>query len=104
MAEIREADVHGSGIIRDRVKAADRWRKLLIDMENEGVPFSEKELRCTGSNICQWLNISASPVVGQIKRGMLKHCARFPNDNTPERLKLLAKDMLMKSQLTAREE
>ena len=73
-------------------------------MENEGVPFSEKELRCTGSNICQWLNISASPVVGQIKRGMLKHCARFPKDNTPERLKLLAKDMLMKSQLPAREE
>ena len=94
LAEIREADVHGSGIIRDRVKAADRWRSLIAQMQDEKVPFSVNELRCSGNNICQWLDITASPEVGRIKFGLLKHCARFPMDNTPERLKVLAKDFL----------
>ena len=94
LAEIREADVHGSGIIRDRVKAADRWRSLIAQMQDEKVPFSVNELRCSGNNICQWLDIPASPEVGRIKFGLLKHCARFPKDNTPERLKVLAKDLL----------
>lgn len=93
LAEIREADVHGSGVIRDRVKAADRWRTLLDKMIDEKVPFSVNELKCTGNNICQWLNIESSPNVGRVKVGLLKHCARFPKDNNPEKLQALAKDL-----------
>ncbi len=96
IAEIREADVHGSGIIRDRVKAADRWRRLLEQMVEDETPFSVNELRCTGSNICQWLKIPASPAVGRIKFCLLKHCARFPSDNNPEKLRILAKNFAPK--------
>lgn len=94
IAEIREADVHGSGVIRDRVKAADRWRKLLEEMVAEETPFSVDELHCSGMHICEWLSIPASPMVGDVKLGLLKHCARFPKDNTFERLRVLAKDFV----------
>ncbi len=93
MAEIREADVHGSGVIRDRVKSADRWRELLRQMVEEETPFSVEELHCSGCSISEWLKIPPSPIIGEIKLGLLKHCARFPQDNNFEKLRKLAKDL-----------
>ncbi|MCH5279482.1 MAG: CCA tRNA nucleotidyltransferase [Christensenellaceae bacterium] len=93
IAEIREADVHGSGIIKGEVKSADRWRELLKKMKDEHTPFSDKELNCTGEDIMRWLSLPPGPRVGDIKRRLLEHCARFPQDNTPEKLERLARDV-----------
>lgn len=40
------------------------------------------------------LSLPASPAVGKIKAALLAHCAVYPADNTPARLKKLACDML----------
>lgn len=93
IAAIREADVHGSGVITGEVKSAERWRKLLKTMRDENVPFSESELNCSGKEIMEWLNIPAGPLVGEIKRRLFMHCARFPKDNNPEKLRRIARDM-----------
>lgn len=93
LADIREADVHGSGIIAGRVETAARWRELLHKMKEEGAPFSENELDCTGEDIMKWLQIKASPLVGEIKHRLFMHCARQPRDNQKVKLEKLAKGM-----------
>lgn len=87
-------DVHGSGIITGQVESAARWRILLQKMQQEGVPFSAGALNCSGADIMNWLSLPASPAVGKIKAALLAHCAVYPADNTPARLKKLACDML----------
>lgn len=94
IADIRDADVHGSGIITGEVESAARWRILLQKMQQEGVPFSARALNCSGADIMNWLSLPASPAVGKIKAALLAHCAVYPADNTPARLKKLACDML----------
>ena len=94
IADIRDADVHGSGIITGEVESAARWRILLQKMQQEGVPFSAGALNCSGADIMNWLSLPASPAVGKIKAALLAHCAVYPADNTPARLKKLACDML----------
>lgn len=94
IADIREADVHGSGVITGAVESAERWRTLLQKMQQENVPFSAHELNCSGADIMRWLNLPAAPTVGAIKTALLAHCAVHPADNTPARLEKLAGDML----------
>lgn len=89
---IREADVHGSGIITGEVESAARWRDVLARMEAEGAPMSEGDLACNGNDICEWLGIAPGPEVGRIKRTLLLHCACRPRDNTRERLRALTLD------------
>lgn len=96
LSYIREADVHGSGLWTGPVKSADRWRHILEKMKEQNAPFSMSELRCSGSDIIEWLNIAPSPMVGEILKKLLLHCARFPKDNTPERLERTAKGMVPK--------
>jgi hypothetical protein len=93
---LREADVHGSGIIAPSIAetTAARWREVLGNMKAEGAPFSESELACTGEDVMAWTGLPASPRVGEVKRALFLHCARKPRDNTPERLRALARDMV----------
>ncbi len=91
LCALREADVRGSGYETQWV--AKRWREVLENMQREGAPFSEGQLCCTGKDIMEWLNIPPGPAVGEIKRKLLLHCARYPKDNTPERLKKAAQGM-----------
>ncbi len=93
LADLREADVHGSGRITGEVKSAARWRAVLARMRAEGAPLSPAELRCTGADVMEWLGIPASPRVGEIKRALLLHCACHPKDNRPERLRQITKDI-----------
>ena len=79
---IREADIRGSGYQTDYV--AERWRKVLQDMINERVPFSEEALAVTGRDIMEELGISAGERVGTIKRRLLLHCALHPEENRRE--------------------
>lgn len=97
LAAMREADVHGSGVITGEVKSAKRWRELLAKMRKENVPFDESELACTGEDIMRWLNIQPSPLVGEIKHGLLMHCAHRPRDNKRESLGKIAREMMKNS-------
>jgi tRNA nucleotidyltransferase (CCA-adding enzyme) len=93
LSYIREADVHGSGLWMGPVRSAVRWRKILSQMKEQNAPFSFDQLLCDGSDIMRWLGIGPSPRVGDIKKKLLEHCARFPKDNTPEKLERIARGM-----------
>jgi tRNA nucleotidyltransferase/poly(A) polymerase len=93
LVRLREADVHGSGVLSGPVKTAEKWKKILERMEKENVPWSLDELACTGADIMTWLNIEPSPRVGEVKQRLLEHCVRYPKDNNKETLKKLAGGM-----------
>ena len=88
---LREADIRGCGYRTDYVHS--RWRALLAEMAADGTPFSEAELAIDGAGIMRALGIGPGPRVGQVKRALLLHCARRPEDNTPARLAALAHDI-----------
>ncbi len=92
LCAIREADVRGSGL--SPAFRAVRWRAVLDAMKKDGAPFSQSELRCTGRDIMEWLNLPPGEQVGLVKHRLLLHCARHPQDNTPERLSRIAGGML----------
>ena len=94
LCDIREADMQGSG--HDLLFIALRWREVLERMKHEGAPFSLEEVRCTGEDIMRWRNIQAGKEVGEIKRMLLKHCARRPQDNRPEKLAKVVKNMALR--------
>lgn len=81
---VREADYRGTGTADSYV--ADRWRALFMQMQAEGVPFSEAELAMDGHMIMDALQIPAGEAVGRVKNRLLLHCAVHPADNTPQRL------------------
>lgn len=93
LAAIREADVIGSGIIKGEVESAERWRRILRQMDAEGAPFSERELDCTGRDIMQWLELPEGGEIGRIKARLLAHCAKRPQDNCKKRLRSLVRGM-----------
>jgi hypothetical protein len=93
LVRLREADVHGSGVLSGPVKTAEKWKKILERMEKENVPWSLDDLACTGADIMTWLNIEPSPRVGEVKQRLLEHCVRYPKDNNKEALKKLAGGM-----------
>lgn len=97
LIELRRADVWGSGIETGPVPTADRWERVLEDMERRGVPFTEKELAVSGRDIMEALNIPAGPKVGSVKRGLMLHCARVPEHNKREILLKIARDLVNNS-------
>ncbi len=94
---LRRADVWGSGNETGPVATADRWEQVLEDMEKRGAPFSEDELKVTGRDIMEALGLPPGPQVGRVKRGLLLHCARVPEDNRRERLLKIARDLVNNS-------
>lgn len=90
---IRIADVHGSGVISGRVDSAERWKRILAQMKEEKAPFSERELACSGHDVIHWLNVPPGPVVADVKRRLVAHCAVHPADNTREKLERIVRDM-----------
>lgn len=93
LIDVREADVHGSGLYNGPVPTAEKWRNILSVMEREGAPFTEAELACTGGDIAEWLNLKPCARIGEIKHALLLHCACKPSDNRKEKLKAIARDM-----------
>ncbi|MBO4385356.1 MAG: CCA tRNA nucleotidyltransferase [Clostridia bacterium] len=91
---IREADFRGSVGEYIPVPTADRWRRILKDMEEKNTPFSEKELAVTGAEIMERFGLAPSPKIGEIKNALLMHTAVKPSDNTKEKLFDLTKDLI----------
>ena len=94
LCDIREADFRGSVGEYITVKSADRWKRVLADMEAKHTPFSEHSLACTGADIMEWTGLPAGPHVGEIKSALLDHCAVRPQDNVPEKLRRIVRDMV----------
>jgi tRNA nucleotidyltransferase/poly(A) polymerase len=93
LMHLREADVHGSGVLSGAVKTAEKWKKILERMEKENVPWSLDELACTGTDIMTWLNIGPSPRVGEVKQLLYEHCVRYPRDNNKKTLQKMVGGM-----------
>lgn len=95
LASLREADVRGSGLTPpdEPVATAERFRRILSAMREDGAPFSEAELACSGADIMAWTGLPAGPRIGEIKTALLRHCARKPRDNHPAALERLCRDM-----------
>lgn len=92
IAEIREADVLGSGRITGRVESAERFREELARMRDEGAPFALGDLKCSGREVMEWCSMTSGEEVGRVLEALLEHCAVKPADNTPKRLKKLCAD------------
>ena len=65
-----------------------RWKTLLEQMKEEGVPFSVKELTISGKDIAE-LGIPLHRIAAILQK-LLLHLSCNPKDNTKERLKQLA--------------
>ena len=94
---LRRADVHGSGRIEGPVESADRWERILESMIAAGTPFEERQLAVTGADIVGYLGIPPSPRIGYIKAGLLRHCAKRPEDNNKTALLRLSRDLVNNS-------
>ena len=94
---LRRADVHGSGRIEGPVESADRWERILEGMIAAGAPFEERQLAVTGADIAGYLGIPPSPRIGYIKAGLLRHCAKRPEDNNKTVLLRLSRDLVNNS-------
>ena len=94
---LRRADVHGSGRIEGPVESADRWERILESMIAAGAPFEERQLAVTGADIAGYLGIPPSPRIGYIKAGLLRHCAKHPEDNNKTVLLRLSRDLVNNS-------
>lgn len=86
LADLREADVHGSGIILGEVKTATRHRALVEKMIKEGVPTCERELGCTGRDVRRWANVRGDDI-GRVKHVLLDYVATHPKRNNKQDLK-----------------
>ena len=93
LADVREADFRGSVGEIIPVPSAERWRRILRRMREEGAPFSEDELNCTGRDIMEWLTLPPGPAIGEVKTALLLHCAAKPKDNTPGTLRKIAQEI-----------
>lgn len=94
---LRRADVHGSGLIEGAVESADRWEHILEAMIAAGTPFEERQLAVTGDDIARALGIPPSPAIGRVKAGLMRHCAKRPEDNNKAALLRLCRDMVNNS-------
>lgn len=64
-----------------------RWQELLHRMRQEGAPLSLKQLAVRGSDL---IHLVPAPTISTVLTELLHHAACFPQENTKERLLLLA--------------
>ena len=86
---LREADIRGCGFNTEYV--AVRWRAQFRQMLLDGTPFSERELKITGEELKKITGLPEGRELGALKRELYLHCVKHPQDNTPKRLRALAK-------------
>lgn len=87
LIDVRRADFIGSGKDAATVDSADKWQAVLSKMVAENTPLHVNDLKISGEEIMQALNIPAGPMIGLIKERLLKICLLKPAQN--DRLHLL---------------
>ncbi len=94
LIDFRRADLKGSGIDNPvKNDSAQRFEDVYNAMVSEGAPFSYFDLKITGGDIMRELNLPPCPLVGDIKRKLLRHCAINPEDNEINTLLKLAHEL-----------
>lgn len=88
---LREADMRGSGVQTDFT--ATRWRGIYAAMLAENCPWSVSELQISGDEVMAELGLGPSPAVADVLGKLLLHCAAYPQDNRPDRLRRAAREV-----------
>ena len=65
--------------------------------DSGGGAFEERQLAVTGADIAGYLWYTPSPRIGYIKAGLLRHCAKRPEDNNKTVLLRLSRDLVNNS-------
>ena len=97
LAELRRADVWGSKVTPESGDPAGRWVALLDRMEQEHVPWTQRDLDLDGSALAD-LAGGPSPLVGALKAELHRHAVLRPQDNTKAKLLRLAAALMHDSQ------
>lgn len=86
LADLREADVHGAGLITGRVQSADKWRTIMGTMQRDNTPVCERDICCTGRDIRNWTGAQGDDI-GKVKAMMLDYLAVQPWRNNKRDLR-----------------
>lgn len=84
-ADLREADVIGSGKALPPVYIAEYFRSVAGQMRAEGVPMSPGDLAISGLDLQQELGLKGRRI-GQILEKLVEFCADKPEKNTRQQL------------------
>lgn len=90
LADLREADVLGSGMETGTVYTAEKFRDIAKEMQEENTPMTVQELALNGTDLQNALGIQGE-LIGETLVALLKHCAIAPAQNTKHRLLYFAK-------------
>lgn len=86
LADLREADVHGSGLETGPVPTAGRFRRVAAAMRQEGVPMTARELAIGGEEIRAHFAPDDPAWIGRAIAELLRFCAVHPAQNRPPQL------------------
>ncbi|MFA5674974.1 MAG: HD domain-containing protein [Christensenellales bacterium] len=98
LIELRRADMAASKFDAGGAASADNWQAELEKMERQNVPWSEKELNITGTEILEILGAGPSKTVGQILKILHNECISNPEKNTNSILKKRAQALAKRLQ------
>lgn len=93
LVDIRRSDVCGSREERQAGDPAAKWVRLLTKMDEEHVPWTEKELNIGGDELAE-LAGGPGEAVGRLKAALHEHAVLHPKDNSRETLLKLAGQMV----------
>ncbi len=85
LADLREADVIGSGRALPPVATAEYFRAIAGKMRLEGIPMGPRDLALSGRDLQQELGIKGRRI-GEILGKLVEFCADKPAQNTRQRL------------------
>lgn len=91
LLDLRRADVAAMGMGRT-TEDVDVFEKQIRDEIEKKPPFGLKDLALSGSDLMEMLDIPPGPVVGKILDHLLERVLDVPEDNTPAKLKVFARE------------
>lgn len=90
LCSVREADFAGSGM-GAKADSAEKWRKILQEMEQGGAPIDRKQLAVNGNDLMKELGIPQGKVVGALLQKLHVYALKKPQQNNYKSLIRCAK-------------
>ncbi len=81
LADLRRADVLGSGRRVGTVATEIKWREIIQNMADEGVPESIDDLAIDGNDIINITGFGPGEIIGELKRALWKKVVTDPRKN-----------------------
>jgi tRNA nucleotidyltransferase (CCA-adding enzyme) len=97
LVALRRADICGSKTEQAAGDPAEKWVRLLEQMDRENVPWTEQALAVSGTDLVQ-LAGGPQPLVGALKQALHEHAVLHPKDNNRETLLRLASQLIADKQ------